>query len=56
VVFETDPKYEAAALDAMPNLKEIYNEKTGYKMMVFHLEDATAVVIPVMGPGEDILE
>ena len=25
------------------------------KMMVFHLEDATAVDIPMMGPGEDLL-
>ena len=37
-VFETDPKYAEAALEAMPHLKSIYNEKTGYKMMIFHLE------------------
>ena len=54
-VFETDPKYAEAALDAMPNLKAIYNEQTGHKMMMFHLEDATAVDIAVMGPGEDLL-
>lgn len=54
-VFDTDPKYEAAALEVMPNLKDIYNEKTGHKMMVFHLEEATAVDIPMMGPGEDLL-
>lgn len=53
-VFEADPKYAAAMLDAMPNLKDVYNEKTGHKMMVFHLENTTAVVIPVMGPGEPI--
>ena len=28
-VFDTDPKYEAAGLEVMPNLKDIYNEKTG---------------------------
>ena len=54
-VFETDPKYEQAALDAMPNLKDIYNEQTGHKMMMFHLEDATAVDIAMMGEGENLL-
>ena len=53
-VFETDPKYAAAALEAMPNLKNIYNEQTGYRMMVFHLEDAAAVEIAVMGEGVDL--
>ena len=53
-VFETDPKYAAAMLEGMPQLKEVYNEKTGYKLMIFHLEEATAVVIPMMGPGEPI--
>ena len=38
VVFETDEKYAKAALDAMPDLKNIYNEATGHKMMMFHLE------------------
>ena len=42
-------------LDAMPNLKGIYNETTGHKMMMFHLEDATAVDIPMMGAGENLL-
>ena len=54
-VFETDPKYAEAALEGSPNLKAIYNEQTGNKMMVFHLEDATAVDIAVMGEGEDLL-
>ena len=44
-VFETDPKYAAAALDAMPDLKKIYNDETGHKLMMFHLEDAIAVVV-----------
>lgn len=55
VVFDKEDKYEAAALEAMPALKDIYNEKTGLRLMVFHLEDATAVDIPMMGPGEDLL-
>ena len=54
-VFETDEKYANALLEASPHLKNIYNEETGHKMMMFHLEDATAVVIPVMGPGESLL-
>jgi len=54
-VFETDPKYAEAVLEAAPNLRSIYNEETGHKMMVFHIEDATAVDIPVMGEGESLL-
>ncbi|MCR4924254.1 MAG: pyridoxamine 5'-phosphate oxidase family protein [Lachnospiraceae bacterium] len=54
-VFERDEKYAEAMLDAMPNLKDIYNEKTGKKLMCFHLEEATAVDIAVMGEGEDLL-
>ena len=53
-VFESDPKYAEAALDAMPDLKNIYNEETGNKMMVFHLEDAKAVDIAVMGEGVEL--
>ena len=55
-VFETDQKYAEALLDAEPYLRDIYNENTGNKMMCFHLDDATAVEIVVMGEGEDILE
>lgn len=53
-VFETDSKYAAAALDAMPDLKKIYNDETGHKLMMFHLEDAKAVVIQLMGEGTPI--
>ena len=42
-------------LDSLPHLKDIYNEKTGHKMMTFHIEDATAVDIAIMGVGEDLL-
>ena len=55
VVFEEDPKYAEAMLEAMPNLRDIYNETTRHKMMAFHLEDATAVDIAVMGEGVDLL-
>ena len=40
----------------MPMLRKIYNDETGNKLMMFHLEDATAVDIPMMGPGEDLLK
>ncbi len=50
-VFETDPRYSEAALELMPNLKAVYNEQTGNKLMMFHLEDASARVIHVMGEG-----
>jgi uncharacterized pyridoxamine 5'-phosphate oxidase family protein len=54
-VFETDDKYAEAMLDAAPNLRSIYNEETGNKLAVFHIEQATAVDIPVMGEGESLL-
>lgn len=54
-VFEEDPKYAEAALDHTPRLRAIYNEETGHHMMMFHLENVTAVDITVMGPGEDLL-
>ena len=54
-VFEDDPKYAEAILDMIPDLRNIYNEETGFKMMTFHLEDATAVDIAMMGDGENLL-
>ena len=54
-VFETDEKYAQAMLEGAPQLKAIYNEQTGNKMMCFHIEDATAVDIMVMGDGESLL-
>ncbi|MEE0871914.1 MAG: pyridoxamine 5'-phosphate oxidase, partial [Ruminococcus sp.] len=53
-VFETDGKY-AEQMIADSHLEAIYNEQTGNKLMTFHLEDATAVDIPVMGEGENLL-
>jgi uncharacterized pyridoxamine 5'-phosphate oxidase family protein len=54
-VFETDEKYAQAMLDGAPNLRNIYNEQTGNKLAMFHIENATAVDIPVMGDGESLL-
>jgi uncharacterized pyridoxamine 5'-phosphate oxidase family protein len=54
-VFDEEPRYAEAAFEAMPNLRSIYNEETGFKMGVFHLEDSTAVDIPMMGEGDNLL-
>lgn len=53
-VFETDPKYAEQMIEAA-GLQMIYNEQTGNKLMTFHLEDATAVDIAVMGEGVSLL-
>ena len=55
IVFDDDPKYQEAMFASSPLLKEIYNEKTGFKMKTFHLEDATAFIMPPMGEPEEIL-
>ena len=54
-VFETDGKYAEAMLNGAPHLRGIYNDETGYKMMCFHIEDATAVDIVIMGDGESLI-
>lgn len=53
-VFETEPKY-AEQMIRESGLESIYNEQTGNKLMVFHLEDATAVDIAAMGEGESLI-
>lgn len=54
-VFEEDNKYAEAMLDSMPHLRNIYIEETGNKMMCFHIENATALEIAVMGEGESLI-
>lgn len=54
-VFETDSKYAETMLEGMPHLRNVYNDETGHKMMCFHIEDATAVDIAVMGDGESLI-
>lgn len=53
-VFEPDSKYAAQMIKDY-HLEAVYNEQTGNKLMVFHLDDATAVDINVMGEGEPLL-
>lgn len=55
-VFESDDKYAELALESSPQLREIYNDETGYNLKMFHLEKAKAVIIPVMGEGTLILD
>lgn len=52
-VFETDPKYAEYSLSKNPNLKKVYNDETGKKLGMFHLEDASAVI---MGPDGSVVE
>lgn len=42
VVFEKEDTIAQEVLEKITALKEIYNEKTGYKLAIFHLEKATA--------------
>ncbi|MBQ9898910.1 MAG: pyridoxamine 5'-phosphate oxidase family protein [Ruminococcus sp.] len=53
-VFETDPSC-AEEMIRTAGLEAIYNETTGNKLAAFHLEDATAVDIAVMGEGVSLL-
>ena len=55
IVFDDDPRYIEAMYATSPLLKQIYNEKTGFKMKLFHLEDATAYIMPPVGEPEKIL-
>jgi len=50
-----DESMAARMIAGSPTLQNLYNETTGRKLAVFHLEEATAVEIAVMGPGKDLL-
>ncbi len=54
-VFETDQKYVDMMIEKL-DLGALYNKENGRKLAVFHLEDATALDIHMMGPGEDLLK
>lgn len=53
-VFETDVELAEKALDSMPSLRQIYNEETGNKLGIFHLEEATAEFRSMMSIKESI--
>lgn len=51
-VFQPDHKMAERALAAMPAMAQIYNERTGYQLEIFHLEEATAEFRGMMGVRE----
>lgn len=58
VVFEKEDdraRHEETFLAAAPGLRAVYDKTPGKKMMIFHLEDASAEIIPMMPPGEKVL-
>jgi hypothetical protein len=46
----------SAANGAAPGLRKIYNKKPGKRMMCFTLVDSRAELIPMMPPGEVLLD
>ena len=54
-VFDDEPKYVEKVLEMLPHLRKIYNDETGYKMAIFHLEDARALLFDMAGNCEQLL-
>lgn len=52
--FTNDQSIVEKALDAMPMMRKIYNEQTGYGLGMFSLENATAEFRNMMGIKEKI--
>jgi len=52
-VFDSDQEYVDKAFETMPQLRAIYTDPS--IMGVFHIEDAVAVEIAMMGEGESLL-
>ena len=53
-VFTENQAVVDKVLEELPHLKAVYNEETGNKMMIFSLEDATALLIDMAGNIENI--
>ena len=51
-VFQPDHTMAERVLAAMPAMAQIYNERTGYQLEIFHLEEATAEFRGMMGVRE----
>ena len=49
-------RLEEVFLEAAPGLRKIYDKTPGKRMMCFTLEDARAELIPLMPPGEILLD
>ena len=54
-VFDDEPYYADMILQRLPHLRNVYNEQTGHKMKIFHLEDAHAVLLDMAGNSEQLL-
>lgn len=52
VVFEEDDTLANAVLAASPQFQKVYNEQTGLKMGMFHLENGKAEICTMMGQKE----
>lgn len=52
VVFEESYDIATAVIAQAPGFSDLYNETTGYKLMMFHLENATAEFRSVMAVEE----
>ena len=53
-VFEDNPAVREQVFEHLPHLRKAYSEESGHKMMIFHLEDATARILDMAG-NEEIL-
>ncbi len=51
-VFEETDDIANAVLAKMPQMQKIYNERTGYKLGIFHLENGYAEICTMMGQKE----
>ncbi len=52
VVFEEDDTIANAVLEKMPQMKKVYNEETGFKLGIFHLENGKVEICTMMGQKE----
>ena len=54
-VFDDNQELAEKILERLPHLRNVYNDKTGHKMAIFHLEDAHAVLLDMAGNSEELL-
>ena len=52
--FEDNKEVQEMVFEELPHLRNVYNEESGKKMMIFTLKDATARIIDMAG-NEEIL-
>jgi uncharacterized pyridoxamine 5'-phosphate oxidase family protein len=53
-VFDDSEEVNTKAFETMPMLKNIYNEKTGFKIGIIYLKDAVAEIADMKGSFEKI--